>query len=673
MTSALTSIRNVAFVGHPSSGKTTLVDALAFQLGVSARKGSVADKSSICDTEPEEQEKGHTLQLAIVQAKVKDLRWTLIDTPGYPDFSADANSAIYAADLVVGVHSASGKVSYNLRKKLELAQRLGKGCAIVITHVDGENVDFESAADEIARAIGPQCVPCLVPNASGAGFAAVASVLADAASPWRKNLMDRVMDACADDDLLARYLETETLSDAELHAQIPVAIAKGSLVPVLACNPDRGAGVDQVLGFLGEFGPHPGLFEQRDVAGEAIALDPEGPLAAVVVNVRSDPHVGKVCTLRVLRGTLAAQDAVGGPRSNDRGEKLGGLFVQVGKKKREATDAARPGELVAITKVDHAHYGDVLTTAGAKAPAVPVVEQPTPMVSMAVVPKSRSDEQKIGEALKKLEAEDPTFKTLHDPDTHELVIRGMSDLHLQVIESRLKRRFGVEVTTHVPRIAYRETVTRKADGHHRHKKQTGGRGQFGECYVRIKPMPKGSGVTFTDAIVGGSIPRNLIPAVEKGMREVVAKGVLTNSQVVDLDFEVYDGKFHDVDSDEASFKIAGARAFVDAFNKAAPVLLEPVMELVISVPTEHAGAIFSDLTSHRRGQVIDQSSESDGAVTVITAHAPLSAVMTYQRDLKSQTAGEGSFSMKLHDYAAVPAQEQQRILAQIGKRHEAEE
>jgi elongation factor G len=288
------------------------------------------------------------------------------------------------------------------------------------------------------------------------------------------------------------------------------------------------------------------------------------------------------------------------------------------------------------------------------------------------VPKSRADEQKIGEALHKIEAENPTFRTEYRSGTHELVIYGMSELHLQVIEARLKRRYGVEVTTHVPRVQYKETITRKAEGHHRHKKQTGGRGQFGECYVRVKPLPKGSGVVFTDAVVGGSIPRNLIPAVEKGMREVAAEGVLTHSEVVDLDFEVYDGKYHDVDSDEASFKIAGARAFIDAFKKAGPILLEPQVELVISVPTESAGQIFSDITSHRRGHVIDQWNEDDGAVTVIKAHCPLSTVQTYQRDLKSQTAGEGSFTLEVIDYAPVPPQEQEKILAQAGKRHEAD-
>jgi elongation factor G len=673
MTSALSAIRNVAFVGHPSSGKTTLVDALAFQLGASQRKGSVAEKTSICDTEPEEQEKGHTLQLAVVQARTPKCTWTLLDTPGYPDFIADANSAMYAADLVCGVVSAAGKVTYNLRKKLESAAQLRKGRAIVLTHIDGENTDFDITIDELQRHVGAQCVPVLVPNKSGAGFSAVANVLAGAAVEWKKSLMDRVMDACEDEALLGRYLETEQLTDEELHAAIPSAIAKGALVPVLTCNPASGLGVAEVLAFLTEFAPHPGLFPSTDAQDQAIALDPEGDLCAVVFNVRTDPHVGKVCTLRMLRGTLHATDAVVGPKSNDRPEKLGGLFQQVGKKKRENIDVAKPGEIVAISKVEHAHYGETISRVAAKLLAVTLPAQPTPMVALAVVPKTRADEQKIGEALRKLEAEDPTFKMDHDARTHELVVHGMSELHLQVMEQRLKRRFGVEVTSHIPRIAYRETVTKKSDGHHRHKKQSGGRGQFGECYVRVKPLAKGSGVVFTDAVVGGSIPRNLIPAVEKGMREIVSKGVLTHSEVVDLDFEVYEGKYHDVDSDEASFKMAGARAFMDAFMKAGPVLLEPVMELLISVPTEHAGGIFSDITSHRRGHVIDQSTEADGHVTVIKAYVPLSTVQTYQRDLKSQTAGEGSYSMQLHDYSPVPAMEQHKILAVIGKKHEVEE
>lgn len=672
MTSSLQGIRNLAFVGHPSAGKTTLIDAIAHSLGLTPRKGSVGDKTSICDTEPEEHEKGHTLQLAVVQGTVRDTQWTLLDTPGYADFIADCNGAMVAADIVVGVHSATGKPTYNFQKKMERAAALGKGRVIVITHIDGENVDFDAVVEQLDATLGDLCVPFDHPDTTGHGFSSVASIFEVDHHGWKQNLMDRVMDACEDEALLARYLETQSLTDAEMHAEIPHAIARGSLVPILACNPVSGVGVDRVLAFLAEFCPNPGSFEQSDAEGGKIELDPEAPFLAQVFNIRSDPHVGKVCTMRVLAGQVHASDALVGPKS-DKPEKLGGLFHQVGKKRRDPTDTAKAGEIVAFTKVEHVHIGECVTTPAGKVRALKPIAQPEPMVALALTPKSRNDEQKIGEALRRLEAEDPTFVIKHDPETHELVARGLSDLHLQVMESRLKRRYGVDVSNSTPRIAYRETVTRKADGHHRHKKQSGGRGQFGECFVRVKPNPKGTGVTFTDAVVGGSIPRNLIPAVEKGMRELVAKGVLTHSQVVDLDFEVYDGKFHDVDSDEASFKIAGARAFIDAFQKASPVLLEPVMELEIAVPTDHAGAIFSDLTSHRRGHVVDQWTEADGHVTVIKASAPLSAIQTYQRDLKSQTAGEGTYSMKLLDYAPVPVQEQQKILAVIGKKHESDD
>jgi elongation factor G len=468
---------------------------------------------------------------------------------------------------------------------------------------------------------------------------------------------------------MARYLDTQEIDDAEMHRQLPKALVAGSVVPILVCNPSSGMGVDEVLAFFEHYAPGAETIHFKDADGKEIEPDPAGELVATVFNVKSDPHVGKVCLARIFRGTLSASSTIVGPRNPDKGEKLGGLFRLVGKK-REPLDAAGPGAIVAFSKVETIGFGDSFTTTGHRIVKVPMVPNPRPMVSLAVQPKSRADEQKIGDALHKLEAEDPTFRIEHARDTHEMVMHGMSDLHLQVIEARLKRRFGVEITTHAPRISYKETVTRAAEGHHRHKKQSGGRGQFGECFLRVKPKPQGTGFVFTDAVVGGSIPRNLIPAVEKGIREVIAQGVLTNGTVVDCEVELYDGKFHDVDSDEASFKIAGARAFRDGFLKANPVLLEPVMEVEIHAPTHAAGAIFSDITSHRRGHVIDQGNEADGAITVIKAEVPLATVMTYHRDLKSQTAGEGSYDMKLAHFAQVPAAEQQKVLAQYGKRHE---
>ncbi|MFN0242812.1 MAG: elongation factor G [Planctomycetota bacterium] len=664
-------LRNIAFVGHPSSGKTTLVDALAHLAGASPRKGSVADKTSICDTEPEEQDKQHTLQIAVVSANWHARQWTFIDSPGYPDFQSETAGALFAADLVVGVVSCGSVVPFNLRKKMEAAKELSRARAIVLTHLDGENADFDETVESLREAFGDVCVPYLLPDKSGPGFSAARRTMEDPESAWRQLLMDEVMDACEDEELLARYLETQEISDEQLKQLLPKSMAAGKIVPILVCNPQSGAALQEVEEFFEQYAPAADLIPVKDVDGTPIAPDPAGDLVATVFNVKSDPHVGKVCLVRVLRGTLAGASQVIGPRSGDRGEKLGGLFRLVGKK-REPIESAGPGEIVAFSKVESLGYGESLTTAGKKLVRVPFPHLPTPMVTLAVEPKSRADEQKIGEALHKLEAEDPTFKIEHRQDTHEMVMCGMSDLHLQVLESRLKRRFGVEINTRAPKIAYKETITKPSEGHHRHKKQSGGRGQFGECYIRLKPRQQGTGFEFVDGVVGGSIPRNFIPAVEKGIREIVVQGVLVHGQVVDVEVELYDGKYHDVDSDEASFKIAGARAFRDGFVKAHPVLLEPVMEVEIHAPTHAAGTIFSDITSHRRGHVVDQGNEGDGSITVIKAEVPLATVLAYHRDLKSQTAGEGSYTMKLVRYAHVPAAEQQKILAALGKKHEEE-
>jgi elongation factor G len=664
-------IHNIAFVGHPSAGKTTLVDAFAFATGANARKGSVADKTSICDTEPEEQERKHTLQMAVVSVDWGGKRWTFFDTPGYPEFVSEVQSATFASDLVVGVVSCASGVTFNARTKLADAKDLGRGRAIVVTHLDGENADFDTTVEAIREAVGEMCVPVLLPNASGTSFSAVRRTYLDPESEWCQKLKDRVMDACEDEELLMRYLDTQELSDEELDRLVPRALATGKLVPILVCNPLSGVGVDDVLDYFKRYSPTPAEMPRTDADGQPVSGDPKAPLVACVVNVKSDAHVGKVCLARIYSGSLTASMLVAGPHS-EKGEKLGGVFRLVGKKREPLTEPAGPGEIVAFSKVEKLPIWSVFAEPGKDRPTLRTPVTNTPMVHLAVFPKSRADEQKIGETLGKLASEDPTFRIEHNQDTHELVVVGMSDLHLLVMFDRLKRRFGVEVETKLPRISYRETISRPSEGHHRHKKQSGGRGQFGECFLRLRPLPSGSGIVFIDGVVGGSIPRNLIPAVEKGIKDVTSGGILTHGQVVDVEAEVYDGKYHDVDSDEASFKIAGARAFRDGFEKGSPVLLEPIMMLEIRVPTEHAGIIFSDVTSHRRGHVVDQSNEDGGSTTVIKAEAPLQMVQTYHRELKAQTAGEGSYSMSFSRFSSVPASEQSKILAHYGKRVEEE-
>ena len=662
------SIRNLCFVGHPSSGKTTLVDALAHLTGASARKGSVADKTSICDTEPEEQEKQHTLQMSVVHAEHAGKHWTLMDTPGYPDFVAETDAAIFASDLVVGVVSCTSGVTYNLRKKLERAAELGRPRAIVITHLDGENANFDALVDQLRTALGETCVPALLPDASASAFSSVHRTMLDPESPWRQRLMDRVMDACEDEAWLMEYLESQQITEEQLEKLMPHAITAGTLIPILVCNPESGLAVENCLEYFKRFAPAPDEYEIRDTAGEVIERDENGQLEATVFCIKSDPHVGKVCFARIWSGTLHQGDTIHG-ETNAKPEKLGGLFYPVGTK-REAIESAGPGRIVAFTKVEHIRWGESFSTAGGEIRKVAAPDPPTPMMSVAITPKTRADEQKMGEALHKLEAEDPTFHIHTDSATHELVGHGMSDLHFQVLQSRLKRRYGVEIETAPPKIAYRETISKPAEGHHRHKKQSGGRGQFGECYLRLRPGEEGSGVVFVDKVVGGSIPRNLIPAVEKGIKDICGRGVLTSSVVVDVEAEVYDGKFHAVDSDEASFRMAAQRAFRNGFEKAGPKLLEPVYELEIHVPTDVSGTVFSDITSQRRGHVLDQWNEADGTVTVIKAEVPLSTVQTYHRDLKSQTSGQGFYSMHFKAYGPVPAQEQQRILKEMALHHD---
>ena len=671
MTQGAQPIRNVSFVGHPASGKTTLVDALAHLLGASPRKGSVADGSSICDTEPEEHERQSTLQLAVVHAEGAGCSWNLLDTPGYPDFVAEVDGAMFASDLVVCVVSCASGVTYNLRKKFEKAGELGRGRAIVLTHLDAENVDFDTTVRALREQFTNHCVPAFIPDASGPAFSAVHTSIQDPEVEWRRRFMDRVMDACEDEELLVEYLETQELTQEQLDHHTPNAIARGSVIPVLVCNPESGLGVKDVMEWLAEFAPSPELARTLDTDGQPIEFTRDGPPIGTVFNVKTDPHVGKICMARLWRGTIDVHELLVG-EGGGKGEKPGSLFHMVGKK-REALEKAHAGDIVAFSKIEHIHYGQSFTSAGHDVVPVPMPTPPVPSMAFAVTPKSRADEQKIGEALHKLVAEDPTLLLVNDPTTHELVVHGMSDLHLQIMESRLKRRFNVEIETKLPRIAYRETISRAVEAHYRHKKQTGGRGQFGECYLRMKPLERGAGIHFKDGVVGGAIPRNLIPAVEKGVREQCVHGVMTNGVVVDVEIEVYDGKFHAVDSDEASFKMAGSRAFREGFQAAGPILLEPVMELEIHAPTEVAGTIFSDITSHRRGHVLDQWNEADGKVTVVKAHVPLAQVQTYHRDLKSQTAGEGFFLMSFADYAPVPGGEQARVLAEYGKKRHHDE
>ena len=654
---AAADIRNLTFLGSSDAGKTSLLEALAHHYGATSRQGSVEEGNTLCDFTPEEKEKKHSLQAAVVHLEKGPVALNLVDTPGYPDFLADAYTSMAAAGgAVLTVAARTTGVPFHARRLWKAAKDRGLARAVVVTKVDGDNLDLEAILESLGSAFGTEAVPYVLPDGVGGGFSAVQPVLGGD-STHRSRMVDAIVEG--DDALMEKYLEEGDVADEELRRAIPAAIAAGTFAPVFFVNPVTGTGVAEFAEFLLQ------EFPGADRLAEALRDEhvsgggPSDPLVARVWKVLSDKHLGQISYLRVLQGTVQADAPLPNPRGG-KPLKASGLSHIFGAELKPVAQAG-PGEIVALTRVEELSVGDVLKAEGEC--AVFDFGLPEPVTPLAVRPESRSDEQKISGELAKLAKEDPTFRVERHEVTGETIVYGLSELHLQSLLNRLKGR-GVGVTTSVPRIAYQETITTKAEGHHRHKKQTGGSGQFGECFIRIEPLPRGQGFEFVDAIVGGAIPRQYIPAVEKGIREQMEKGVLAGSQVVDIKVELYDGKHHEVDSDEISFKTAGARALVEAFSKGRPILLEPIMEVEITVPSRFMGDVTGDLNT-RRGRILGMDAVDE--FQVIKAQVPLAEMQTYSTPLRSMTAGEGSFTMRFDHYDQVPPHIQDKIIADYEK------
>ncbi|PIE24359.1 MAG: elongation factor G [Planctomycetota bacterium] len=667
-------IRNFALVGHGSAGKTATLDALAYVAKVSPRHGSTDDGSSVSDTEPEEQERHQTLTSHIFHFPWQGKYLQFIDTPGHPDFIADAIGAFRAAETVIFTIDCPSGPTFNTRRLWSEADRVKAGRMLLLTKADAENLDLDEILSTIQGTFGDRVVPITLPSSTGAGFDKVLNAMSGDLAEHRETLVERVAES--DDELMERFFENGELSDEELATALPAAIASGTVIPLFTICPTSEKGLGEFMDFCASYGPSPMDFhnrfasanpdadEESDDFNIEVEPDSSGDFLGLVFKLVSDPFVGKMSYIRVLRGELCPEEGFTLARTGSH-EKLGGLLEVQGKDTGNL-DKAVPGTICAVAKVESLQIGDTVCKDGSILHLRPF-HYPSSMVAVAVTPKSRQDEQKIGPSLDKLVAEDPTFHVLRDPATGELVVEGLSQMHLDVMFSRLKRRYKVEVETHVPTVPYRETCIAGSDGHHRHKKQSGGKGQFGEVYCRIRPRGRGEGYQFTDKIVGGSIPRQFIPEVDKGVQSVMAKGVIAGFPVVDVEVELYDGKFHDVDSDQLSFQLAGGRAFADAFEKAKPVLLEPIMDLEVHVPSRFTGDISSNLSTHRaRMSGIDQ----DGDDQVIRCTMPLKEARSYQSQLRSITAGEGTFTMKFSHYDPLPANLQQEIVAQRKQENE---
>ncbi len=691
-------IRNIVLCGHGSAGKTTLIDALLNKTGTVKRPASVDDGTSICDFDEEEKSHKYTIEAKVTHFDHGKKHFNVIDTPGYPDFIGQTIGAMRGVDTAAIVINAQSGIEVNTRRVFAEAEKAGLGRIIVVNKMDSDNVDFPTLMSTIQELFGAACVPLNVPVGHGGDFKGVVSTLkvpddtsgalvdpAEISEPLMESIIE------VDEEVMERYFEGEQPTDEELTRLIVTAVAEGSLVPIICCSGKTGTGLDELLDALAMCSLPATSVKRtaKNAEGEEVELstDASGPLVAQVFKTRIDPFVQKLSFIRVYSGTLAKDStiAVIGAR---KGVKIGPLLA-VQASETEPVDDAGPGDIVAVAKVEEIETGSSLGEL-----TVPPIPFPTPMVGLAVTPKSRSDQTKLSGALTKICQEDSTFLRELDSQTKETVVSGMSELHLQIIQERLKRREKVEIDTKEPKIPYRETIQANAEGMYRHKKQTGGSGQFGEVHIRMFPLPKDVDIEeyavkdrfpslktphydednhflWLDSIVGGTIPANYLPAVEKGFRERLEQGVIAGCRVQNICVEVHFGKHHPVDSNEQAFKMAASMAFRNVFREAKPCLLEPIVTMEITVPGDNVGDISSDM-SGRRGRVLGMDSVG-GGMQLVTVEVPLAEVTTYARSLSSITGGQGSYTMELSHYDIVPGNVQKEITDKAAARKEEED
>jgi len=664
---ATNAIRTIALVGHGGAGKTTLTEALLHKTGAVSAPGSVEKGTTVCDFDPLEKEFKHSLASAIVNFAHRDTHIHLIDTPGYPDFLGQSINALAAVETAAVVINAQNGIEMVTQRMMQWARERGLCRMIVINKIDAENVDLRGLLASIQEVFGKECLPINLPAAGGkqvvdcffnpSGDADFSSV-ADAHSA----LVDQVVEV--DEKLMELYLDQGEVSPEQLHAPFEQALRDGHLVPVCFVSARSGAGVPELLDVFAQLMPNPAEgnpppFYKGEVAAAVEirpAPDPTQHVIAHVFKVVIDPFVGKTAVFRVFQGTIRrdSQLFIGDGRKPF---KVGHLLLLQGKEHIE-TDACVPGDIAAVTKVDEIELDAVLHDSRDEDNIrLRPMQYPVPMHALALELKRRGDEQRLSEVLHKLAAEDPCFRVDHSGN--ETVISGLGDLHMRYILDKMQKQYHVEVGTKPPRIPYRETVTAKAEGHHRHKKQTGGAGQFGEVFLRIEPLARGKGFEFVDQVKGGTIPTQFIPAVEKGVRDVLTAGPLAGFQMQDVRVIVYDGKHHPVDSKEIAFVSAGKKAFLDAILKARPIVLEPIVNIEINAPEANMGDIAGDIAS-KRGQISGTEGAMAGTVT-ITGRVPLSELNNYQARLKSVTAGQGSYVIELNRYEPVPPNVQQQL------------
>ncbi|HEU4653583.1 MAG TPA: elongation factor G [Steroidobacteraceae bacterium] len=665
-------IRNIALVGQAGAGKSLLAESLLVATGAIRTRGSVERGTLTCDFDPQEKEFGHSLDAAIVHFEQGGCHVNLIDTPGYPDFIGRSLSVLEAVETAAIVINAVNGIEPVTHRMMQFARDRELCRLIIVNKIDCREANCERLVDELRETFGRECLPLNLPSEHGRSvvdcFFQPGTGTPDLSSvaSAHTEIIDQVVEV--DEKLMALYLEQgEELTPEQLHDPFERALREGHLIPICFVSAETGAGITELLQIISrlmpnpmEGNPPPFLKGEGDSAERVkVTADPNRHVIAHVFKVTIDPFVGKMGVFRVHQGTVrnGSQLFVGDAR---KAFKVAHLYRLQGKDHMEVPQLL-PGDIGAISKVEELHFDAVLHDSHDEDHFhLKSITFPPAMAGVAIEPDRRGEEQKLSDALHRLVAEDPCVRVEHHASLNETVLYGMGDLHLRVMLERMKNRYGVQCKTHTPSIPYRETITRPSEGHHRHKKQTGGAGQFGEVFLRIEPLDRGTGFEFVDEVVGGSIPSQYIPAVEKGVRQVLSDGAIAGFPLQDVRVIVYDGKHHSVDSKEVAFVAAGRRAFQNAFRDAAPIVLEPIVKLEVTTPAQATGDITADLAT-RRGRISGSNSLAGGQAR-ISALVPLAEINDYQSRLKSLTGGEGSYAMELSHYDAVPARKQQELM-----------
>ncbi|OGV67300.1 MAG: hypothetical protein A2498_13035 [Lentisphaerae bacterium RIFOXYC12_FULL_60_16] len=665
--------RNVAILGHTATGKTALVDALCLKLGLTDRLGSPANGSSMADYTDEEKARKISIFSkpfcgTTTTKSGRKMNLVFIDTPGYQDFYGQVLTACRAADSALVTIDAISRVQVGTRRSWKCAEKQGLARAIVITGLDRENAVYSETLDAIREAFGNRCVPVTIPDGAAVIDILAAKTIPDPIRELAEASKSQLMELAAetDDALIEKFLGGEELTPDELAAGLRKAVAQGSLVPVFACLPLKDTGITELLDGIHRFLPAPSEATHVDASGKPIDTSPSAPFMGQVWRTVNDSFSGQLAFVRVFGGTLKSDSELFNATKKAK-ERVGSLLVINGKKSSPA-ETATAGDIVAIAKLKSTGGRDSLCAVGSDI-LCPPIEFPKPIMFQALTAKTQADEDKLGTALQRVVEDDPTLEVERNKETKETILKALGDVHIDVAVSMMKSRSNVEVVLSTPKVPYRETVTALGEGHYKHKKQSGGRGQFGEVYLRVDPNPPGNEEWFVDAIVGGTIPGNFVPAVQKGVIEGMTKGGLAGYPVEHVRVTVYDGSYHEVDSSEIAFKIASSKAFREAMSKARPVLLEPIMTVHVSVPDQFLGDINGDI-NHKRGRILGMEPIDGGQV--IQAEVPLTELFRYGAELRSVTGGQGSFEMEFCRYENVPTNVAQKIIASAVKHKEEE-